>query len=186
MKFTNKQFEVYIMKIYTKTGDAGQTSLLSGERVDKDSLRVETYGTIDEITSTLGMAKVWSKHPEVCETILNIQKTLMLAMADLASIDGQTAYITPEHISLFENSMDHFDKTLPPLTEFLIPGGNAGAAALDLARTVARRAERQALRLAKQEQVNAHLLILLNRLSDLCFILMRTELELFSRSSHTI
>lgn len=162
------------MKVYTKTGDKGTTGLLTGERIEKDSIRVEAYGNIDEINSTLGLARAFCTNSEVKETIHKVQKLLMLIMAELASGDG-TAYITAEHVSLFEQTMDKFDETLPPLKEFLVPGDNPGSAALDMARTTARRAERQVLRLSRQEKVGENLLVVLNRLSDLCFVLLRVE-----------
>jgi len=164
------------MKVYTKTGDKGTTGLLTGERIDKDSLRVEAYGTIDEISSALGLARVWCTKVDVKDIIYSAQKTLMMIMADLASIHSSTHYISEEHSRQFEQSIDALDAQLPPLQAFIIPGGNAGAAALDLARTVTRRAERQVLRLSRQEEVNQHVLITLNRLSDLCFMLARVEL----------
>lgn len=165
------------MKVYTKTGDKGVTGLLTGERIEKDSLRVEAYGTIDEISSALGLARVWSTKTEVQEIIYVAQKTLMMLMAELASLNGDTHYITQEHSKQLEGFIDQLDAQLPPLTEFIVPGGNAGAAALDMARTVTRRAERQVIRLAKTEQVDEHVLITLNRLSDLCFMLSRAELK---------
>jgi len=113
----------------------------------------------------------------VQEIIYSAQKTLMLIMADLASLDSHTNYISEEHSRQFEQFIDQLDAQLPPLQAFIIPGGNAGAAALDLARTVTRRGERNVLRLAKQEKVNEHVLITLNRLSDLCFMLARVELS---------
>ena len=165
------------MKIYTKTGDKGTTGLLTGERIDKDSVRVEAYGTVDEVSSALGLARTWCTHPEVQDVIYQGQKALMMVMADLASIGNDVHYITQEHAKQFEQFIDKFDAQLPPLKEFIIPGGTAGAAALDLARTVTRRAERQVLRLSKQEAVNEQVLILLNRLSDLCFTMARVELS---------
>ena len=162
------------MKIYTKTGDKGMIGLLTGERIDKDSMRVEAYGNIDELNSSLGLARAFCVKSEVKETIYKIQKLLMLVMAELASTDG-SAYIKSEHISLLEETMDHFDGKLPKLTEFLIPGDKPGSAALDLARTTTRRAERQVLRLSKQEKIGSDLMIVLNRLSDLCFVLLRVE-----------
>jgi len=165
------------MKVYTKTGDKGTTGLLTGERIDKDSMRVEAYGTIDEINSALGVARVWCTKTDVQDTIYQSQKILMLLMADLASPEGNTRYITEKQSQQFEQQIDAFDATLPPLTEFIIPGGNAGAAALDVARTVTRRAERQVIRLSRHEAVSPEVLITLNRLSDLCFILSRVELS---------
>jgi len=165
------------MKVYTKTGDKGTTGLLTGERIAKDSLRVEAYGTIDEVNSTLGLSRVWCIKTDVQDIIYSTQKVLMLIMADLASLHSETPYISEEHSRQFEQFIDKLDAQLPALQAFIIPGGNAGAAALDLARTVTRRAERQVLKLSKEEHVNEHVLITLNRLSDLCFMLARMELS---------
>ena len=165
------------MKVYTKTGDKGSTGLLTGERVEKDSLRVEAYGTIDEVNSALGLARVWCVKVDVKDIIYNAQKALMMIMAELASVHSTTHYISGEDSRQLEEFIDTLDAQLPPLQAFIIPGGNAGAAALDLARTVTRRAERQVLRLSRQEEVSEHVLITLNRLSDLCFMLARVELS---------
>lgn len=165
------------MKVYTKTGDKGTTGLLTGERIEKDSLRVEAYGTVDEVNSALGLARTWCTNMDVQEIIYQVQKILMMMMADLASIHSDTNYITQEHTEQFEQFIDKLDAQLPPLKEFIIPGGNAGAAALDIARTVTRRAERQVLRLSRQETINEQLLLSLNRLSDLCFMMARVELS---------
>lgn len=164
------------MKVYTKTGDKGTTGLLTGERVEKDSLRVEAYGIVDEINSALGLARVWCSKNDNKDIIYSLQKMLMMVMADLASINNDTNYITEEHVKKLEEYIDTIDVQLPPLKEFIVPGGNAGAAALDLARTTTRRGERQVIKLSKQEFVNNQVLIVLNRLSDLCFMLSRAEL----------
>lgn len=163
------------MKIYTKTGDHGTTGLLTGQRVTKDSDRVEAYGSVDEFNSALGLARAFSTNPEVKNTIYDLQKMLMLLMAELASADQKEVYLSAEHIAKLEQTIDVFDAKLPPLTSFLIPGDTQGAAALDLARTVTRRAERHVLRLSRKEKVSEHVLIALNRLSDLCFVLSRIE-----------
>lgn len=164
------------MKVYTKTGDKGTTSLLSGERVAKDSLRVNVYGNVDELTSALGMARAFVQNPEVKENVLKLQKLLGLMMADLASLSDD--YITAEHITAIEQAIDALDAKLAPLKHFIIAGDTQGAAMLDLARTVARRAERLAITLSKQESVNNNVLICLNRISDFCFIMSRVESEL--------
>ena len=166
------------MKVYTKTGDKGTTALLSGERVNKDSLRVEAYGAVDEITATLGMARSFARHPDVKESILTVQKNLMMLMADVASTKEEHRYVTEASVQALETEIDRYDAKLAPLTHFLIPGDTPSAAALDLARTTTRRAERAMLRLSRQETVNSQVLIALNRLSDLCFILARVEAEL--------
>ena len=162
------------MKIYTKTGDQGDTGLYTGERVAKDSLRVEAYGTIDEADSALGMARAFAANSEVKTVIYELQKLLWGLMADIASID-QAPRITNEQVARLEALIDEFDSTLPPLTSFLIPGDTPGAAALDMARTVTRRAERQLWRLSRSEAVTGEGLVFLNRLSDLCFVLARIE-----------
>lgn len=164
------------MSVYTKTGDKGTTALLSGERVDKDCLRVEAYGTVDESSSALGLARAQAVSPDVRETVLGLQKLLMRLMAELASKDGHV-YVQPEEVAHLEATIDRYQAQLPPLTAFVIPGDTAAAAALDLARTVTRRAERQYLRLRREEEVSSTLGIVLNRLSDLCFVLARYEAE---------
>ena len=163
--------------VYTRTGDKGTTGLYTGQRVPKQSLRVEAYGTVDEITSALGMARANVKREDVKETIFNIQKLLMSVMADIASLNLPEPYIKEDHVKLFEATIDKFDAMLQPLGHFIIPGDTVGAAALDMARTTTRRAERCLLRLAETEEVNPQVLICLNRLSDLCFILARVETE---------
>lgn len=163
--------------VYTRTGDKGTTGLYTGERVAKQSLRVEAYGTIDEITSALGLARCQVKREDVKETIYDVQKLLMSLMADVASLNLPEPYIKEEHVKMFEETIDRYDAMLQPLKQFLIPGDNVGSAALDIARTTTRRAERCLLRLAETEPVNNNVLICLNRLSDLCFILSRVENE---------
>lgn len=163
--------------VYTRTGDKGTTGLYTGERVAKQSMRVEAYGTIDEITSALGMARANVQREDVKETIYQVQNLLMSVMADVASLNLPEPYIKEEHVKLFEETIDKYDAMLKPLAHFIIPGDTVGAAALDMARTTTRRAERCLLRLAETEPVNPQVLILLNRLSDLCFILARVEVE---------
>ena len=114
---------------------------------------------------------------DVRETIFNVQKLLMSVMADIASLNLPEPYIKEEHVKLFEDTIDKFDSLLQPLGHFIIPGDTVGAAALDIARTTTRRAERCLLRLAENEPVNPNVLVCLNRLSDLCFILARVECE---------
>ncbi len=164
--------------VYTRTGDKGSTGLYTGQRVPKQSLRVEAYGTIDEITSALGLARATAARQDVKGTILKIQQLLMSVMADVASIDLPEPYIKEEHVKMFEDIIDKYDEKLEPLGHFILPGDTLGAAALDIARTTTRRAERALLRLADEESVNPQVVICLNRLSDLCFILARVEAEL--------
>lgn len=162
------------MKIYTKTGDAGLTSLYTGERVEKNSLRVQVYGAIDEADSALGIARAFVEVDEVREKIFALQKILPRLMADFASLNRE-ATITADDVAKLESDMDALENSLPPLREFLIPGASKGGAFLDLARTITRRAERLACELAKSERVHEVDKIFLNRLSDYCFLLMRRE-----------
>lgn len=162
------------MGVYTKTGDKGQTSLFTGERVDKDSLRVETYGTIDEMNSALGMARAFCENEDVKTRIYLLQKNVSLLMADLASL-GSEPYIKEFNIQELESEIDEIEGIVGPLACFLVPGDSKGGAMLDLARTIARRAERQILRLSKQEEVHDTDRLYINRLSDYCFMLMRLE-----------
>lgn len=164
------------MKVYTKTGDKGQTGLYTGERVDKDSVRVEAYGMVDEADSALGMARAIAVNPEVKTTIYDLQKLLWSLMADIASV-GAEPRVTGKEVQQLEALIDKFDAQLPPLTSFLVPGDTASSAALDIARTVTRRAERQLWRLSRQEELAGEGLVFLNRLSDLCFVLARVELN---------
>ena len=162
------------MKIYTKTGDGGLTSLYTGERVEKNSFRVNTYGTVDEANSALGMARAFAKNPIVRERIHHLQTLMPLLMADLASVN-QPAMIKAEHVAELEADMDEIDAALPPLKKFIIPGDTQAGAMLDLARTITRRAERSFYTLAKFEAVHEIDRVFLNRLSDYCFMLMRLE-----------
>ncbi|MDY6299454.1 cob(I)yrinic acid a,c-diamide adenosyltransferase [Selenomonas bovis] len=162
------------MSIYTKTGDAGETGLYTGERVRKSSLRVAAYGTVDELDSVLGLARASVAKAEVRERVLALQKKLPALMADLAS-RAQEAMIAEADVAALEQAMDELEGRLPPLTSFLVPGDTQGGAALDHARTVTRRAERLFCRLAEEEEVHDTDRRYLNRLSDYCFLLMRLE-----------
>ena len=164
------------MSVYTKTGDAGETSLYTGERVKKTSLRVAVYGTIDEADAALGLARAFAQKKEVKEKLFALQQKLSLLMADLASL-GREPNIREADVAALEHEMDEIEAALPPLTHFLIPGDTPGGAALDHARTVLRRAERLFLRLAETEPTHASNQRYLNRLSDYCFLLMRLEEE---------
>ena len=160
--------------IYTKTGDAGFTGLYTGERVEKNCLRVQTYGAIDEANSALGMARAFVEVEDVRGKIFAVQKILPKLMADFASLK-RDPLLTAQDVSRLESDMDALESSLPPLREFLIPGASKGGAFLDLARTITRRAERLACELAKSEPVHDVDKIFLNRLSDYCFLLMRKE-----------
>lgn len=162
------------MKVYTKTGDDGTTGLFTGERVDKDDTKVQTYGAVDEANSVLGMARAFSDVPEVREKIYQLQKILPRLMADLASMN-KPALITENDVATLESEIDEMDKLLPPLKSFIIAGDTKSGAILDLARTTLRRAERNFCKMARFNSVHEVDGLFLNRLSDYCFMLMRVE-----------
>lgn len=164
-------------KVYTRTGDKGKTSLYTGERISKGSLRVETYGTVDEADSVLGEARAFASHDNVKETIFKLQKELWLLMADIASV-GKEPNITPDHVTNLEHIIDQYTDSLAPLNHFIVPGDTQSASFLDVARTVVRRAERDMWRLSENEDVHEVDIRYLNRLSDLCFTLARYEAEI--------
>ncbi len=167
------------MKIYTKTGDQGQTSLVYGERVYKDSIRVEAYGTCDEANSTIGLAlsllpqtEEWTSLRAVFHTI---QTKLFHVGAALSTPHGKTVswVVTAEDVSLLEAEIDMLEAALTPLTTFILPGGHSAAATLHIARTVVRRAERSAVTIHQSEPLSEHVLGYLNRLSDYLFVAAR-------------
>jgi len=160
-----------LSKIYTRTGDDGTTGLGGGSRVGKDSLRIETYGTLDELNSHLGLVLAYEIPPNLRETLGEIQQLLFDLGGELC-IPGQ-GYITPEHSAWLENELDTLNAKLPALKEFILPGGNAPAAACHIARTVCRRAERLMVGLGRQETVAAPALAFVNRLSDYLFVAAR-------------
>ncbi len=172
------------MKIYTKTGDAGETGLYAGPRVPKNDLRIEAYGTVDELNAVLGLVRSTAaassqKLPAEIETLLaHIQHTLFDLGAELATPDPQargTSFVTPEEIIVLERAIDSFEDPLTPLKTFILPGGTPAASWLHLARTVCRRAERRVVTLLDREadKLSPRVLIYLNRLSDLLFVLAR-------------
>ena len=163
-------------KVYTRTGDRGKTSLYTGERVSKDSLRVEAYGSVDEADSVLGQARAFAVHENVKSTIYKLQKDLWMLMADVASV-GNEPNIKPEDITELERLIDSYTESLQPLDHFLVPGETKSESFLNAARSVVRRAERAMWRLNESEPVNEVDIRYLNRLSDLCFTLGRYESE---------
>ncbi len=161
-----------LSKIYTRTGDDGTTGLGDGTRVRKDSARVEAFGTVDELNSALGVLLAVPGLPAgVIECLTEVQHQLFDLGGELC-IPGHTV-LTADQVAGLERTLDAFNESLPPLKEFILPGGGAAAAACHLARTVARRAERRVWTLAVCEAVNPHALHYLNRLSDLLFVLAR-------------
>jgi cob(I)alamin adenosyltransferase len=161
-----------LSRIYTRTGDDGTTGLGDGSRVAKDSARVEAYGTVDELNSVIGvLLAVPGLPPAVSACLTEVQHELFDLGGELC-IPGHTL-IRPEQVARLEKSLDDFNDPLPPLKEFILPGGGPAAAACHLARTVARRAERRVWTLAKAESLSPEVAKYLNRLSDLLFVLAR-------------
>jgi len=167
------------LKIYTRTGDEGETGLGDGARVGKDTLRVECYGEVDELNACLGVVR--SQHEDENLDILlgQVQRDLFALGAQLADPQARVAErkpkaaVTPEHVKRLEDAIDARQETLPPLKVFILPGGSAAGALLHFARTVCRRAERRAVALARHEPVDPLVVTYLNRLSDLLFVLAR-------------
>ena len=162
-------------RIYTRSGDQGETSLGDGTRVPKQSLRVATYGTVDETNAAIGLARLHAKG-EIGAILARIQNDLFDLGADLAQARGKLAAIPrigASQVARLEKEIDRIDRGLAPLKSFVLPAGTALAAGLHLARTVARRAERLLSDLAKTEAVNPEALKYLNRLSDHLFVLAR-------------
>ncbi len=165
------------MKIYTRTGDKGDTSLFGGQRVSKIALRIEAYGTVDELNSVLGIVRADNAQPEIDRILVRIQEALFVLGADLAtprSADKKDLRrITAADVEILEREIDTLDARLQPLRNFILPGGSPVAARLHFARTVCRRAERSAVRLSRTEDIGDDVIAYLNRLSDLLFVLAR-------------
>jgi cob(I)alamin adenosyltransferase len=167
-------------RIYTKTGDEGLTGLGGGQRVPKDSRRVVTYGTVDELNSQIGVALAAGLSPRLAEALPIIQNELFDLGSDLCwpSDDPRRSRIPtvePRHVETLEALIDEFNAIVGDLTNFLLPGGSPGAAQLHVARTVCRRAEREAVRLGRDEAIGEYVLPYLNRLSDALFVMARYE-----------
>jgi cob(I)alamin adenosyltransferase len=161
-----------LSKIYTRTGDDGTTGLGDGSRVPKDNLRVEAYGTVDELNSVIGMLlAVPDLPPDIGACLTAVQHELFDLGGELC-IPGHRA-ISAAQIARLEATLDGFNDPLPPLKEFILPGGGPAASVCHLARTVARRAERRVVALARAESVSPEVAQYLNRLSDLLFVLAR-------------
>ncbi len=168
------------MKIYTRKGDTGQTSLFGGGRLSKDHPRVEAYGDVDELNAAVGLARCIESLPRIDEVLTPIQRDLfaigsLLATPDLEKMRKhmEKARIDEERIAELERAIDQADMELEPLRNFILPGGTPKAAALHVARTVCRRAERRVVHLAQDIELPALVITYLNRLSDLLFTLSR-------------
>lgn len=167
------------MKIYTRTGDDGSTSLFSGGRVSKTDLRVEAYGTVDELNSILGVVRAHTPHDQTNSWLAHVQNQLFYLGADLATpLDAKQDWVVrldAEATAWLEQTIDQMTAELPELKHFILPGGSAAAAHLHVARTVCRRAERISVALSGHEDIGPHVVIYLNRLSDFLFTLARWE-----------
>ena len=162
-------------RIYTRTGDKGETGLVGGRRVPKDSLRVQAYGHVDELNSILGLARSFLDDKELDTILEGLQQDLFVAGADLASAERaeKIPRITKERIAELERTIDILQEALPPLKVFILPGGGQAGSILHFSRTVARRAERSIVTLSKVEKISDQMVPYINRLSDLLFVLAR-------------
>jgi len=167
-------------KIYTKTGDDGRTALFGGGRVEKDHVRVQSYGDVDELNAVIGAARAVDMMPRVDEILAPIQRDLFSIGALLATPHPEKhkeqlekARLTDKRIAQLEQAIDDCEEELEPLKAFILPGGTAKASALHVARTVCRRAERSVITLQRTEAVPQIIVVYLNRLSDLLFVLAR-------------
>jgi cob(I)alamin adenosyltransferase len=164
------------MKIYTKTGDAGETGLFAGARVRKDDPRIEAYGTVDELNAALGVARCESLPPEIEQTIERVQSELFSVGAELAAPEPDKhgmALIGDSHVDLLERAIDNLEAGLPPLKHFILPAGMRASALLHVARAVCRRSERRLVALAAQATISPRLICYLNRLGDYLFVAAR-------------
>jgi len=165
------------MKIYTKTGDKGQTSLIGGTRVSKADLRIDTYGTVDELNCYIGLVRDLNTDEKRRALLKEIQDRLFTIGSNLAAEPEQQKKAIPdlknEDIALLEQAIDEMDATLPPLRHFVLPGGHTSVAFCHVARAVCRRTERLVIALAQQTEVHPMIVPYLNRLSDYLFILSR-------------
>lgn len=175
------ELEFFGMKIYTKTGDKGETSLFGGARVPKDHIRIEAYGTVDELNSYLGLIRdeSLSQHDE--EAIITIQDRLFtlgsLLAADPSKSNLKLPQLSEEDITFLEKEMDTMNVSLPEMKNFVLPGGNKAASLCHVARCICRRAERNVITLSRSESINKILIVYLNRLSDYLFVLARKQMH---------
>lgn len=166
------------MKIYTKKGDSGETSLFGGERVSKSTERIEAYGNVDELNSFIGLASSYDLSAKGDEYLQKVQELLFILGADLATpLSSKTRIdrIQEKDIQFLENVIDELEKDLEPLKNFILPGGSQPGATLHVARTVCRRAERAAVACQKVDEISDNCIKFLNRLSDFLFVIARYE-----------
>jgi cob(I)alamin adenosyltransferase len=175
---------IRINRVYTRTGDDGSTGLVGGARVAKDSLRVESYGAVDELNSIVGMARVFNSEEPPGPVRYRLEEVLRRLQNELFDLGSELATppdavyegmfrVSAADVRALEEEMDECQKDLDPLKSFVLPGGGRVSGLLHVARTVCRRAEREVLRLGREEEVGEHVLAYLNRLSDLFFVLSR-------------
>ena len=163
------------MKIYTKTGDDGNTGLQGNYRISKSHPRIISYGTVDEANAALGIVLTNSLDEDVIEILTQIQNDLFLVGADLSNpnLNDMKNRISLDMVEKLEQYIDKFESELPPLTNFILPGGDPSAAQLHYVRTVVRRAETQTVQLSEKDEINSNCIKYLNRLSDLFFVMGR-------------
>ncbi len=163
------------MRIYTRSGDKGETSLYDGKRIKKDDIRVECYGTIDELNAFLGHAKNYIEDAEIREIIFRIQRELFNVAGELATYNGKDfpERIGSGHIEALEKTIDVYTAKIEDIGKFIIPGTNKASSSLHIARTVCRRAERRILTLCETEDISQELLKYINRLSDTIYMIAR-------------
>ncbi|MBI5947486.1 MAG: cob(I)yrinic acid a,c-diamide adenosyltransferase [Chloroflexi bacterium] len=174
---------VHITRVYTRTGDDGTTALGGGQRVAKDSLRIDAYGTVDELNSVIGVAVAMGLHESMRPAFFVIQQVLFNLGSDLCILEEDKKKwavpgIEPRHVTQLEEWIDGWNDDLEPLKSFILPGGDPAAAQLHVARTVCRRAERLTLTLSREEMVGEQVIPYLNRLSDLLFVAARYQAKL--------
>jgi len=161
-------------RIYTRTGDAGETALRGGRRVPKDHPRVEACGALDELNSTLGAARAFLQDAELGTVLERVQRDLFVLGAEVSAPDQAGPRVDAAQVLALEKEIDRLEAELPPLSAFILPGGHPAGGLLHLARAVCRRAERRMVALARRELLNPEVVRYLNRLSDLLFVLART------------
>jgi cob(I)alamin adenosyltransferase len=169
-----------LTRIYTRKGDSGDTALGGGQRVSKDDLRVQVYGTVDELNSFIGVALATGLNERLAELLRPLQNELFHLGSDLCFLEADKArhnlpQIGERHVQKLEEMIDEMTAVVGPLANFILPGGSAGAAHLHVARTVCRRAEREAVALSRQDDIGAYVIPYLNRLSDALFVMARYE-----------
>jgi cob(I)alamin adenosyltransferase len=174
---------VRINRVYTRAGDTGTTALGGGQRVPKESLRIEAYGTVDELNSVLGVAIAAGLDPSMRERFHIIQQVLFNLGSDLCILEEDkerlpVPRVEPRHVEQLEHWIDEWNEALEPLTSFILPGGDLAAAQLHVARTVCRRAERAVVALSREEPIGAEVVPYLNRLSDFLFVAARYQAKL--------